>query len=48
MGPLMLTHINKALNKLGSNVEEAIPRGHGRTMAQLEAIRNRKGSHGSD
>ena len=46
MGPLMLTHINKALNKLGSNVEDAIPRGHGRTKAQLEIIR-KKGAMGA-
>ena len=39
VGPLMLTHINRALNQLGSNVEEALPKGHGRTKAQLEAIR---------
>ena len=46
MGPLMLTHIQKALNKLGTNVEEALPRGHGRSKAQLEAIR-KKGSMGA-
>jgi hypothetical protein len=46
VGPLMLTHINKALNMLGTNVLEAIPRGHGRSKTQLEAMR-RKGVMGA-
>jgi hypothetical protein len=46
VGPLMLTHINKALNMLGTNVLEAIPRGHGRSKTQLEEIR-RKGVMGA-
>ena len=41
VGPLMLTHINKALNLLGSNVEEALPRGHGKSKSALEVIRKR-------
>ena len=42
VGPLMLTHINKALNRLGTNVLEAIPRGHGLSKTQLEAMRRRE------
>ena len=38
-GPLMLTHINKALNLLSTNVEGAIPLGHNCSKAKLEAIR---------
>ena len=33
------------MEELGTNVEEALPRGHGRSKAQLEAIR-KKGSMG--
>ena len=46
MGPLLLTHINKSLNLLGTNVEEAIPRGHGKSKAALETIR-KKGAMGA-
>ena len=41
IGPLMMTHINKSLNKLGVNPTEAFPANHMMTDAELREVKRR-------